>query len=221
MTKRIIYAKLNVMEKIKTAAYARVSTLLKQDTTLQLEPIRQFAENRSFEIIEEFTDKCSGSKDSRPALDRLIRDAQKGKFKVLICFAIDRLGRSTKHLLSLIDELNHYGVKCVFLREDLDLTTPHGKLLFSFIASIAEFERSLISERIKNALAVKKAIAAKTGSNWRCGRPPISDEIKEQIIELYKQKLSIRKIAQHISTISKSTVERVIKEYKTSKQMEN
>lgn len=198
----------------KCAIYARVSTLIHgQSVDNQLIPLRDLANGRSFSIYDEYIDEgVSGSKSSRPGLNLLINDAKKGKFKILLCYSIDRLGRSTKHLLNMLDELNHYGVSCIFIRENLDLSTPSGKLIFQFIANIAEFERALISERIKNALAVKKALADKSNSDWRCGRPPIDDKTKSLVLQLRKKGLSIRNIAKELGNISKSSVERIIKE---------
>ena len=154
----------------------------------------------------------SGANDNRPALKQLIKDAKEGKFKILLCYSIDRLGRSTKSLLCLLDELHHYGVTPFFLRENIDLSSPSGKLIFQFIASVAEFEKALISERIKIALSVKKALASQSNSNWRCGRPPIDKDVKSKVLELRSQGKSIRGIAKEIGNISKSSVERIIKE---------
>lgn len=195
------------------AIYARVSTLIHgQSTSNQTIPLKELAKGRGFTITETYCDHISGTKDSRPGLNKLIKDAKLGKFKILLCYSIDRLGRSTKHLMNLLDELSHYGVTPIFLRENIDLSTPSGKLIFQFIASIAEFEKSLISERIKNSLAVKKALASQSNSNWRCGRPLIDEEVKAKVIELRSQGKSIRGIAKEIGNISKSSVERIIKE---------
>ncbi len=209
------------MKKIKCIGYCRVSTFHQKNISNQVEQIKQVAENRSYDLVEIYSDEgISGSKDSRPALDKLIRDAQKGNFQILLCSAIDRIGRNLGHLISLVNNLRSYGVKCVFIREQINMDSSHGILLFNLFSTLAEYEKNLISERVRDSLAIKKAIAEKTGNGWRCGRPPISDNIKYHIIELHKENISIRKIAQQIGTISKSTVERVIKEYKTSKQVE-
>jgi DNA invertase Pin-like site-specific DNA recombinase len=196
------------------AIYARVSTLIHgQSTTNQTVPLQELADRRGFQVVQEYIDEgVSGVKDNRPALNKLVKDARQGKFKILLCYSIDRLGRSTKHLINLLDELSHYGVTPIFIRENIDLSTPSGKLIFQFIASIAEFEKSLISERIKNSLAVKKALASQSNSNWRCGRPPIDEEVKSKVLELRSQGKSIRGIAKEIGNISKSSVERIIKE---------
>jgi DNA invertase Pin-like site-specific DNA recombinase len=96
------------------AIYARVSTLLNQDPNNQIIPIKQFAESRNLKIVHEYVDRgISGSKERRPGLDQLVKDARSGKFKVLIVYSIDRLARDTRHLLNLINELSHYGVNLI------------------------------------------------------------------------------------------------------------
>jgi DNA invertase Pin-like site-specific DNA recombinase len=198
---------------IKVAVYARVSTLLGQDPSHQLIPIREMALNRNFQIVSEFIDVgISGTKDKRPALDQLIKAAKHGKFKILIVYGIDRLGRSTKHLLNLVSELNYYGVSLISMRESLDFTTPMGQMALTMLGAVAQLEAQLISERIKTSLAVKKQVAISTGSNWKCGRPSISKEVEDQVLHLRKQGLSVREIAKRIPEISKSSVSRVIRE---------
>lgn len=202
----------NVTMKVKAVAYARVSTLLGQDVQNQLVGIRELAENRGFQLIKEYCDEgVSGKLSKRPFLDELVRDARLGKFKIIIVYSIDRLGRSTKHLLNLLDELSHYGVSLISLRENLDFSTPTGQMALTMISAVAQLEAQIISERIKTSLAVKKSIASKTNSNWRCGRPPISDEVKEEVLRLRESGLSIRKIANSLDGISKSSVERILK----------
>ena len=164
-------------------------------------------------MVHEFIDEgVSGRTDKRPGLNQLIEDARKGKFKIVIVHSIDRLGRSTKHLLNLLDELSHYGVSIISMRENLDFSTPTGQMALTMISAVAQLESQIISERIKTSLAVKKNLAKKSGNGWKCGRPAISNDIKEQVYHLKDQGLSIRKIAQSIGDISKSSVERVLKE---------
>lgn len=201
------------MNYTKAVAYARVSTLLGQDVENQLVGIRELAQGRNFELVHEFIDEgVSGRTDKRPGLNQLIEDARKGKFKIVIVHSIDRLGRSTKHLLNLLDELSHYGVSIISMRENLDFSTPTGQMALTMISAVAQLEAQIISERIKTSLAVKKNLAEKSGNGWKCGRPAISNEIKEQVYHLKDQGLSIRKIAQSIGDISKSSVERILKE---------
>jgi DNA invertase Pin-like site-specific DNA recombinase len=196
----------------RAVAYGRVSTLLNQDVNNQLIPIRSFATQQGYDLTQEYIDEgFSGSVQSRPALDKLIRDAKNGDFEIVICASIDRLGRSLKHLVTLLDLLMSLGVKPVFIREGIQTDTNSGKLIYNILSSLAEYERSIISERIKVSLAVKKTIAQKTGNGWTCGRPPIDHEIIENVLKLHKDGLSIRKIANKIDSISKSSVANIIK----------
>lgn len=196
----------------KAAVYARVSTLLGQDPENQLIPIRQLAVSRNIQIIEEYIDMgISGSKDRRPGLDKLVKDARLGKFKFLVIYSIDRLARDTRHLLNLINELSHYGVSLISIRESIDFSTPMGQATLTILGAEAQLERELIRERIRNALAAKKLAAQQSNSGWRCGRPSVlNDNVTKRILELREKGHSIRGIAR-ILEISKSSVERVLK----------
>jgi len=193
---------------VKAVAYARVSTLLKQEPEHQLVPIRNMSANREFLLVGEYVDRIAGSSERRKELDRLIRDARLGKFKVVVIYALDRLARDTRFLLNLIHELNGYGVTLISLREAIDLSTPVGRAVLQILGSIAELERNLISERIKTALAVKKMTAKETG--WTCGRKPLPKEKVDQVIALRKQGMSIRAISSQLS-IGKTSVERILR----------
>lgn len=201
----------DVVIKSKAAAYARVSTLLGQDPEHQLVSIRSFAEGRSFDLTDEYVDHgISGTKERRPLLDKMVRDARLGKFKIIIIVGIDRLARDTRHLLNLINELNHYGVSVISLRENIDFTTPMGQAALAIFGAMASLERSLISERIKTALAAKKLAAQQTGSGWRCGRPTGLTKDKEaEILRLQKDGHSIRAIARRVG-LGKTTVHRFL-----------
>jgi len=205
------------MNKVKAVAYARVSTLLGQDVNHQLNGIRELAQNRDFDLVEEFIDEgVSGKSERRPALDKMLKEAKLGRFKVLIIYSIDRLGRSSKHLLNLIDELRHCGVTFISIRESLDFSTPTGQMAFTMISAVAQLEAQLISERIKTSLAVKKALANKHSTTWRCGRPPLPIETKLRVLELKDSGYSIRQIASQVGNVSKTSVEKILKERSTS-----
>jgi DNA invertase Pin-like site-specific DNA recombinase len=184
-------------KKTKIALYARVSTLLNQDPENQLIHLRSFAKARGFEVVAELVDKgISGAKERRPALDELRQSALKGEFQLIGVAALDRLGRNTKHLLILIDELKHCSVSIISLREGIDFSSPIGQATLTIISAISQLERNLISERIKNALAAKKMAAEQSGSGWRCGRETVvTEELIKQVKELRGQGVSIRKIA--------------------------
>lgn len=197
----------------KIALYARVSTLLGQDPENQLIHLRQLANAKGFQIVGEFVDKgISGAKERRPALDEMMKQARMRKFNHVGVTALDRLGRSTKHMLLMMEEFRHLNISMISMREGIEMNSPIGQLIMTVISSIAQLERSLISERIKNALAAKKMAAAVTGSGWRCGRlPAVNNETANQIFKLRHEGLSIRQIAKQLE-IGKSTVQRAIKE---------
>ncbi len=198
---------------MRAAAYARVSTLLGQDPSNQLTGIKQFMSGRGLVLALEYIDLgISGAKERRPALDQMVKDARMGKFKFIVVSGIDRLARDTRHLLNLINELNHYGVAIISLRENIDFSTPVGQATLTILGAVAQLERSLISERIRTALAAKKLAAEKTGSGWRCGRRPVlTESLKNEIWHLRHQGVSVRKIAKQIG-IAKSSVQRVLKD---------
>lgn len=200
------------MNKIKAVAYARVSTLLGQDVQHQLHGIRQLSHQRGFDLVSEYVDEgISGTSERRPGLDRLIKDARKGLFSIIIIHSIDRLGRSTKHLLNLIDEFRHLKISIISIRESLDFSTPTGQMALTMLSAVAQLEAQLTSERIKTALAVKKALASKTGNGWRCGRPPLELDLEEKVVRLRREGKSVREISKLLGNISKSSVSRIVK----------
>jgi len=199
-------------KKIKVALYARVSTLLGQNPMVQLHELRQYSEARGFEIFDEYIDEgISGSKSSRPALDKMMSDAKKKRFDYILTVSIDRMGRSLKNLILLLEEMDKISVRPIFLRESIDTSTSAGRLMFSLISSISEYERAQVRERVRAGIALAKLTKSKTG-NWRHGRPPISPTIKEEVIALRKQGLSLRQIADKVKSISKTSVSRILKE---------
>jgi DNA invertase Pin-like site-specific DNA recombinase len=149
---------------MKIALYARVSTTDKgQDVEMQLRELRDYATKREWRISGEYVDNgVSGSKDRRPHLDRMMTDAKRRKFDAVVVWKLDRFGRSLRHLVTAISELDAVRVAFVSLRDGFDLTTPSGRLQFHIVAAMAEFERELIRERtragISNARAKGKTI---------------------------------------------------------------
>ncbi len=136
---------------IRAAVYARVSTV-DQEPENQLQELRRYVEARGW-TAQEYTDHgVSGAKDRRPALDRLVTDAKRRRFDVLVCWRLDRLGRSLKHLITLLADLEALGVSFVSLAEGIDATTPAGKLQMHILAAISEFERSRTIERVQAGL---------------------------------------------------------------------
>lgn len=135
---------------LRVALYARVSTLLNQDPGMQLAELREYAARRGWSVCGEYVDQgVSGSESSRPQLNRLMRDARTRRFDLVLVWKLDRFSRSLKDLVNALDELAAYGVALVSLRDSLDMSTPSGKLMTHLIAAFAEFERSLIQERVR------------------------------------------------------------------------
>jgi DNA invertase Pin-like site-specific DNA recombinase len=155
------------MDRQRVALYARVSTINgQQNPEMQLRELREYAVRRSLDVTSEYIDRgVSGSKDSRPALNRLMADAKQRKFDVLLVWKLDRFARSLKHLVNALAEFEALGIAFVSLRDNLDLTTPAGRLMFQIIGAMAEFERALIQERVRAGL--HNAVAKGT----RLGRP--------------------------------------------------
>jgi DNA invertase Pin-like site-specific DNA recombinase len=158
--------------------YARVSTTDKgQDPQVQLRELREYCERRGWKIAEEYVDAgVSGSKDSRPALNRLMADAHSRRFDTVLVWKIDRWGRSLKHLVTSLADLDAYGIAFVSLRDSLDLSTPSGRLMMQLLGAMAEFERALCQERVKAGLRNARA------KGKRLGRPRTYlnlDEINE------------------------------------------
>ena len=151
---------------MRVALYARVSTMHNQNPEMQLTELREYGARRGWQIIAEYVDEgISGSRERRPQLDRLMVDAHRRKFDLIAVWKIDRFGRSLKHLVNALADLDSLGVAFVSLRDNLDLSTPSGRLLFQIIGAMAEFERSLIQERVRAGL--RNAVA----QGVRLGRP--------------------------------------------------
>lgn len=142
---------------MKVAIYTRVSTD-EQDANKQLKELSEFSENRKYEVIKTYQDVISGSKDSRPQLNELMQDAYEHKFDAVIIWKLDRLGRSLKHLIDIMNKFNNWKINLICKTQDIDTTTPNGKLLFHIFGAVAEFERELISERTKLGLKNAKNV---------------------------------------------------------------
>ncbi len=152
----------------QVALYARVSTLNNQDPEMQLSELWEYAGRRGWQIVEEFTDQgVSGCKESRPALNRLMSGACRRQFDAVLVWKIDRFGRSLKHLVNALAELAALGVAFISLRDNLDLSTPSGRLMFQIIGAMAEFERALIQERVRAGIRNARA------KGKRLGRPRV------------------------------------------------
>lgn len=162
-----------------------------------------FAKNRGFEIVEEYADDgISGSKDSRPALDRLMKAAQAKKFDAAIVARFDRFARSTKHLVLALEQFNHLGIDFLSLSESVDTSTPMGKMIFTVLGAVAELERNLIRERV--AMGLDRARKQKK----TLGRPRSVFD-REKAKELHAEGRSLREIAAKLG-VNKGTVRAAI-----------
>jgi DNA invertase Pin-like site-specific DNA recombinase len=182
----------------------RVSTA-DQNASMQLDELRAYCQRRGWTITEEFLDEgISGSKASRPALDRLMKAAKRRLFDVVLVYRYDRMARSLKQLVDTLCTFDALGVQFVSLHEGVDTSTPNGRLVFGIFASIAEFERQLIIGRTKSGMAAAKARGA------QIGRPKVAAD-PVQIAALSRSGLSGRAIAAQLG-ISEATVRKLLKQ---------
>jgi DNA invertase Pin-like site-specific DNA recombinase len=143
---------------MRAVLYARVSTVDKgQDPEVQLSDLREYAIRRGFEVVAEFVDFASGARNGRPEYHRMFDAARKRQFDVLLVWRYDRFARSMQELVNALEEFRTLGIDFISYRENADTTTAEGKLIFGIMASLAEFERALIAERVKAGMARAKA----------------------------------------------------------------
>lgn len=138
----------------KCAIYCRVSSE-EQHPEKQAEYLKNYTSQQNIKVFKIYTDVITGRKNSRPQLNEMLIDMRKGLFNYIVCYKIDRLGRSTKHLLTICEECYNKNIGLIFATQNIDTKTPIGKLFFTILSSIAEFESDLISERTK--MGLKKA----------------------------------------------------------------
>jgi DNA invertase Pin-like site-specific DNA recombinase len=165
---------------------------------MQANELTEYAQFRKWLTVETYSDKMSGAKDRRPALDRLMVDAKRGKFDVVAVWRFDRFARSTSHLLRALEEFAALGIDFVSLKESIDTSTPTGKMIFTVLAAVAELERSTIRERV---IAGQKA-AKRRGV--RFGRPTVEVDT-DHALKLRKQGLSWRDISAEVG-VAKDTL---------------
>jgi DNA invertase Pin-like site-specific DNA recombinase len=185
----------------RAAIYTRVSSV-DQHPESQLLDLRQLAAQRNLEIVAEYSDRISGVKSRRPGLDSLMRDARRGRFDVVLVWASDRIARSVKHFLEVLDELNRVNIEYVSLRESIDTGGPLGRAVIVIVAAIAELERSLIIERVRCGMRRARL------EGRQIGRKPL--ELDREAIRLDRQHgLSLAQIAKAYR-ISRATAHRVL-----------
>src|SRR5262245_52955644 len=147
---------------MRVAIYARVSTANNgQDPEMQTREIREYIERRGWIVADEYVDVgISGTKEKRPELDRLMSDAHRRRFNVVVVWRFDRFARSVSHLLRALENFKALGIEFVSFSEQLDTSTPAGKMVFTVLGAVAELERSLIVERVKAGMRNAKAESA-------------------------------------------------------------
>ena len=191
----------------RAAIYVRVSTD-KQTVENQLREMRQIAVRRGWEVVEEYHDAgVSGAKgrEQRPGLDRMLKDASRRRFDVVMAWAIDRLGRSLIDLLGTIQGLEAAGVDLFLEQQAIDTTTPAGKLMFQVTGAFAEFERSMIRQRVNAGL--RRAVE----QGKQLGRPRVSPAVEKRILSHLSKGMGILKTAKTLG-VGTGTVQRIKEE---------
>ena len=191
----------------RAAIYYRVSTV-DQSVDGQIAELREYADKRGFEVAGEYVDHCSGAARERPELVRMMGDVRLRKADIVLVWAFDRFARSTSHLVSTLEELESLGVDFISYKHQIDTSTAAGKLTFTVLAAIAEFEREMIRERVKTGMANAKRAGTKSGNP--IGRPRISAAKQSRIRAMRKEGVSYASISKQLG-LAKSVVFRYSK----------
>ncbi len=188
----------------RAGLYARVSTNNgQQNPEMQLAELRTFCQHRGWDVAGEYVDKgVSGAKERRPNLDRLLADCRRRQVDVVVVYRYDRFARSLRQLVNALEEFRSLGIDFISLHEGVDTSTPNGRLVFGIFASIAEFERELIRDRVRSGLAAAKA------RGIQLGRPRRPVDV-DRIAALRMEGLSWAKIAGHMG-IGEGTARRAV-----------
>jgi DNA invertase Pin-like site-specific DNA recombinase len=187
----------------------RVSTL-DQRPEGQLHDLRQMAAQRGYAIVNEYTDRISGTKAKRPGLDQLMADGRHGKFDVVLVWASDRIARSVKHFLDVLDELGQLNIEYVSFRENIDTGGPLGRAIIIIVGAVAELERNLIVERVRAGMRRARLEGQHIGRN-----PLLLDHAAIQRDRIQGQ--SLRQIARE-HRVSAATIQRVLRQHAPSTQ---
>jgi len=173
---------------MRIGIYARVSTK-DQSCELQVRDLRAYCTARGFDLVREYVDVGqSGAKDSRPELNKLMDDARKRQFDAVVCWRFDRFARSTKHLLTALEEFRSLGIQFISYQENIDTSSALGQALFTIVSAVAQLERDLIRERVSAGIRNARE------NGKRFGRPRVKANL-EEILQLRAEGLSLRKIA--------------------------
>ena len=193
----------------RAALYLRVSTVDQHPET-QLLDLRQLAGQRGYEIVAEYTDRLSGAKARRPGLDHLMKEARRGRFDVVLTWASDRIARSTRHFLEILDELNRLNIEFVSFREQIDTGGPLGRAIVVIIGAIAELERNLIIERVRAGMRRARL------EGRPIGRRPLELDHKA-ILRDRQRGDSLGQLARSYR-VSRTTIHRVLREHAPAPQ---
>jgi len=181
---------------IRAALYCRCSTSQHQTPDMQLRELREYCSRRGWHVSGEWVDVgVSGSRESRPQLNKLLAACRQRKIDAVVVYRYDRFARSLRHLVNALDEFRSLGIEFISLHEGVDTSTPNGRLLFGIFASIAEFERELIRERVKSGLAAARA------RGTTLGRPKRFLDLRE-IDRLRAEGKSWRAISRELAEVS-------------------
>lgn len=188
---------------MKVAIYLRVSTK-DQNTDNQEKPLIEYCERNKFEIYKIYKDIGeSGSKESRPEFDLMLNDMRKRKFKAVAVWKLDRIGRSLQHLLNLFTEFSKKGIEFISLTQNIDTTTPEGRMFLRMLMVLSEYERELIINRVNAGIRRARA------EGKHLGRPEININ-KYEVIKLRNKGTSLREIAKILNT-SLGKIQRILK----------
>jgi DNA invertase Pin-like site-specific DNA recombinase len=189
----------------RVALYARVSTRT-QSPALQLDGLRGLASQRGWSVVDEYLDQgVSGTKAERPALDRLMADVHRGAVDVVAVWKFDRFARSTRHLVTALNDFRECNVEFVSVQDGIDTSTAAGRMVFGVIAAMAEFERELIVERVRAGLAEAKR-KGRVG-----GRPRIAVDLA-QAQALRAQGVPQREVARRLR-VTDTTLRRALRQH--------
>ena len=185
---------------MKTAIYSRVSTD-KQSHDSQLVELHSYCERRGWNNTKEYLDKISGSKFTREGFDKLMGDVRRNKVDVIVCFKLDRLGRSLAHLAQIIAELSSHQVALICTSQGIDTSNdnPAGRLPLRVLMAVAEFERSIIQERVQAGLRAARA------SGVKLGRKQTLPAHQEAVERLVAQGMEVRSISRELGLAVSST----------------
>ncbi len=187
----------------RAAIYTRVSTA-DQHAETQLYDLREMAKLRGYDIVGEYTDQISGAKSKRPGLDKLMADARRNRFDIVLVWAFDRMARSVRHFLEILDDLNHLNIEFVSFREQIDTGGPLGRAMIVIVGAISELEKNLIVERVRAGMRRARL------EGRQIGRVPLKID-RQQVVRDRQSGMSLTQVAKK-HRISRASVCRLVKQ---------